>query len=120
MATVIRRLVSSNYPYIPITIAIGPVSLTVEALLDTGFDGSVIAPVSLIDPAIERDATQAWTFVDGSTMEAPSYAGIVTAEQLGSFPTLIVAVGDEVLIGRRLLDNFRVILDFGRRVILER
>lgn len=116
----IRRLVSDNFPYIPITLTLGSVTLMVDALLDTGFEGAVIVPASLISSTILPSFDHRWTLADDSEVEVPVYRGAVALGHLGVFPAIIAAVGSEVLVGRRLIDRFRVTLDRGQRVIIER
>jgi hypothetical protein len=38
---------------------------------------------------------------------------------LASFPGAITAIGSESLVGRGVIDRFRVILDHGRNIIVE-
>ena len=61
---------------------------------------------------------QRWTLADGGQVQAPIYRGTV---QVGTFqptPALIVALGDEHIIGLGVLNNFTVTFDHGRRVIV--
>ena len=61
------RWVSQRFPYLPLQIQIGSVSRTIEALIDTGFDGDLLLPPAMLpvglDPA--RTATE-WRLADGS------------------------------------------------------
>jgi hypothetical protein len=41
------------------------------------------------------------------------------ADQPGAFAALIIALGDECLLGIQTLNHFRVIFDHGQRVIVE-
>jgi predicted aspartyl protease len=43
-----KSLTSTRYPYIPLTVVVNKRSETVEALLDTGFDGDIILPEGLL------------------------------------------------------------------------
>jgi predicted aspartyl protease len=120
MATVTRRLISPHFPYIPLVLTIGQTALTLDAFLDTGFDGGIVVPQALIAPEITPDTSQVWYLADGSAITAPAYQATVRLEHLGTFPVTVTAIREEALVGRRLISNFRIILDFGRRVIVER
>ena len=39
-----KTLISARYPYIPLIVVVNKRSETIEALLDTGFDGDIILP----------------------------------------------------------------------------
>jgi hypothetical protein len=91
----------------------------VEALLDTGFGGDVMAPSSVI-PAGELPIVESnWTFPDGFTISAPAYFGMIQLDQLGTYGVVVAALGNEVLVGRGVLDRFKVCFDHGQRVTLE-
>ena len=122
-----QRLVGFRFPYIPLRIAFTAapqsIDLAVEALVDTGFDGDVIVPASLIDqlaPSAQPDSFVIWRLADGSEVVARAYLG--TAE-LPSIPrshaVLISVLGDEPIAGRGLTDRFLLILDHGERIVLE-
>lgn len=119
MATVIRRLISPNFPYVPLSLVLGTLSLTLDALLDTGFDGAIVLPSALIGPDVAPIGEHVWYLADGSAIRAPIYRATVALGHLGIFPVTVTAIGDEALGGRRLINNFRIILDSGRRVIVE-
>jgi predicted aspartyl protease len=91
----------------------------VDALLDTGFEGAVVVPLSFIAPHTIPSFDHRWVLADDSEVQVPVYRGTVALGHLGIFPAVIAAIGSEVLIGRRLTDRFRVILDRGQRVIVE-
>jgi len=120
MATVVRRLISLHFPYVPLSLVLGTTALALDALLDTGFDGATILPVALVRPGVAPIGEQVWYLADGSPIKAPIYPAAVALGHLGTFPVTVTAIGEEALVGRRLINNFRIILDFGRRVIVER
>ncbi len=63
------------------------------------------------------DYVSLWELGDTSLAPAEEYLGQVqlvgTAE---TFPARITALGDEYIIGRALLDRWRILLDRGERV----
>jgi predicted aspartyl protease len=116
---VTRRLVSSNFPYVPITLTIGSVSVSADALIDTGFEGAVVVPPSFIPPNTTPSFEHRWILADDSDVRVSVYRGTVALGHLGTFSATIAAIGSAVLIGRRLTDRFQVILERGQRVIVE-
>jgi predicted aspartyl protease len=113
------RLTSSRFPYLPVTIRLHAREDTVEALLDTGFDGHVVVPPSLVGDAQPPNGHLRWTLADGSAVLAPYYLGTIRVGALGPFPAVVTALGDEPLIGCGIAAHFSITLDHGRRLIVE-
>ena len=114
---------SEHYPYLPVTIILNKRRETVEALLDTGFDGDVIIPEGFLTDNETPDSYLRFTLADPTaTVLAPSYLGAVEVAQLGdagSSVAIISVLGTEPIIGRNLARRFRITLDHGRRVVIE-
>ncbi len=114
-----QPVVSSRFPYFPLQLELGQRTEEVEALLDTGFDGDVAVPPGLLTDEEPPDTYETWTLADGSQVLAPVYLGTGRLGSLSPFPVLITALGDEPLVGRGVMDRFKVTLDHGQRVIVE-
>lgn len=114
-----HRTVSSHFPYIVLEVRLGGLEMSVEVLLDTGFDGDVILPVAML-PADEpvRRYTQ-WFVADGSAVSTATFAGEVRLSGVTVSSIDVLFLGDEYLVGRGVTDHFTVILDHGRQVIVE-
>lgn len=56
---------------------------------------------------------------DESRVRAPIYRGTVRVGSLSPFPVDVTALGDVPIVGRGVTDRYTIILDHGRRVILE-
>jgi predicted aspartyl protease len=115
---------SAHFPYLQVHVKVGsPRSieqeLDVEALIDTGFDGGLTVPSALIDPTITPDTHLPWQLADGSQVLTPAYLATVHIGQLQPVLTVLIALGDEPLLGRSVTDSFRLILDHGAQVIVE-
>jgi predicted aspartyl protease len=117
-----KSFTSAHYPYIPLTVFFNKRTETVEALLDTGFDGDVIIPEGLMTNGKPPDSYLRFTLADQATsVLAPAYLGRVEVAELGDageHAAIISVLGTEAIIGRNLLRRFRITLDHGRQVII--
>ena len=112
---------SSNYPYVQLSVKIRDWQDNNYALIDTGFTGNLVVPVSLLSEAMGLpDSRIQWELADGSVVGAPVYLG--TLEILGLPPIRDVAItflGEEFILGRGIIDRYKVTFDHGEKVILE-
>ena len=113
------RVESTHLPYLTLRLAAGTYTLEVEALLDTGFDGDVAVPPRLWTSGEPPDQYLIWTLADGSEILAPAFIGTAHLGPFPESPVLITTLGDEPLLGRGVSDRFTLILDHGRRLIVE-
>jgi predicted aspartyl protease len=111
--------VSSRFPVLSLTLGVAGRIVTVEALLDTGFDGDVAVPLPLLADGQAAEGELRWVLADGSTVVAPYYLGELPIGPFGPFEVLITGIGDEPLLGRGRLVELRVTLDYRQRVIVE-
>jgi predicted aspartyl protease len=118
-----KSLTSTRFPYIPLTVTVNKRSETIEALLDTGFDGDIILPEGLLTNGKPPDSYLRFRLADQVTsVLAPAYLGRVEIAELGdagASAAIIGILGNEPIIGRNLARRFRITLDHGRQVILE-
>jgi predicted aspartyl protease len=115
---------SSRFPYLPIRIQIGrqediQQELDLEPLVDTGFDGGVAVPSDLIDSLVTPDGHLPWYLADGTELLTPAYLASVQIAGLQPVPTVVIALGDESLLGRDVTNHFRLVFDHGHAVIVE-
>lgn len=116
---------SSRYPCISIRVTIRqPVVanqqvLDLEAMIDTGFDGGVVIPRSLLDPALTPVRYLPWSLADDTEVLLPAFAGTVEIGALPPVATVVMPLSEDALIGRHVIDNYRVIFDHGNQVIIE-
>jgi predicted aspartyl protease len=115
----VERVDGIRYPYLPVTVHIGSHAVAVEALVDTGFDGYLVLQPSLLSTELTTDFYLRLELADGSSLQSPAYIGTIRVGNLASFPGAITAIGSESLVGRGVIDRFRVILDHGRNIIVE-
>jgi predicted aspartyl protease len=115
---------STRFPYLQVRVQIGSPrqvdqELQFEALVDTGFDGGISVPSSLVDASIAPDIQLRLFLADGSELPAPAYLATVRIGVLPPVMTLLIALGDEPLLGREVTDRFRVTFDHGREILVE-
>lgn len=114
--------VISRFPFLPVRVIVGgAVIYEGEALIDTGFTGAIVLPPSYQPVNVPGERPRRWRMPDGNLVEAPRYNGVVF---VGNFPPMpfragITFLGDEPIVGVQVIQHFSVILDHGRRVIVE-
>jgi predicted aspartyl protease len=113
------HLVSQRFPYLPVRLDLRLEQADFEALLDTGFDGDMAIPAQLIASKFPPDGHLRWTLADGSSVSAPYYIGSIEIAQVAAFPGVITALGDEAIVGVGVASHLDIILDHGRRVVVE-
>lgn len=114
-----KKLVSSRSPYISIQVQVQGKIKNFDALVDTGFDGNVIIPRHQLMNGEPPSGYLPCKLADGSKITAPFYEGVIKIGKLPSLSIIILAMGDESLVGRSVTDKFKVIFDHGRKVIIE-
>ena len=114
-----ERITSQRFPYVPIRVSVQQREVALEALVDTGFDGGVAVPPTIVTNGETPDGYLPWTLADGTQVLLPAYRGTVQLDGFPSFPTVVIALGDEPIVGRQVSDRFRVVLDHGQQVVVE-
>ena len=113
-------IVSENYPYVEVRLSVREQQLEAQAYVDTGFDGYVIVPNRYSFMLGLGDYVSRWRLGDGSEVEAEDYLG--TAEIVGvpmAIPARISRLGDEFIIGRGIIDRYRMTFDRGQAIEIE-
>ena len=111
-------LIGARFPYLPLTLATKGQTISVEALVDTGFDGAVVLPLRLLPSGIVPRLYTRWVLADGSTVQTQACSATVQLGAFEPFDIVIVLLGDEPILGRGVTDRFAVTLDHGRQVIV--
>ncbi|TSC88327.1 MAG: hypothetical protein G01um10147_232 [Microgenomates group bacterium Gr01-1014_7] len=115
----LKKVTSSKFPYLPIQITVRENSYQVEALLDTGFDGSIVLPQKLFSNGESPTKYVDCKLADNSVIEVPIYIGFVKLANRKLNDIAILIMGDEPIIGRGVMNNFKITLDHGKKIILE-
>ena len=113
-------LVSSDYPYLQIKVVVRNLFLTFRALLDTGFDGHLVLPVSCFDQLGEPDFRAGAMLADGISRITPQYWGGIEIVGLNvNYMGRIILLGDECLMGQGIIRRVKITFDHGKEVIVE-
>lgn len=115
----IRKIISHNFPFIPIIVTVRKRVEKVEALIDTGFEGDIVVPKGLLTNGDPPDTLLPWQLADGRVVLAPVYAGKIKLGNSTLFTVSIITLGNEVMIGRGVTDKFKIVFDHGRKVVIE-
>lgn len=113
-------ITSPRYPYLEIWVRVRSYEEVVLAYIDTGFDGYVILPSRYAKRLGACDYVSRWELGDGSLALAEEYLGAARVVGLAKeTPVRITCLGTEYLVGRRIIDQFRLIFDHGQAVHIE-
>lgn len=76
-------------------------------------------PPGLVTNGKPPDFYLTWSLANGSYIQVPAYLGTVIIGTIKFSPVVVGIMGDEPIIGIRIISAFKVILDHGRKVIIE-
>lgn len=109
------------YPSLRIRYAVQGAGGEEFAIVDTGFDGHLAIPESLIEILPSPLYVRRVRTASGQVVHVPAYLGTVELlDQPDEIDALIIALGDEFLIGLPTINHFKVTFDHGERLIVER
>jgi predicted aspartyl protease len=108
------------YPSVEIRFAAEGADGSRFALEDSGFEGHLAIPAALAQTLPPPSHLRRVRTASGEIVLVPVYSG--TIELLGQprvIDALIIALGDEFLIGIATMNHFRMTFDHGQHVIVE-
>lgn len=109
-----------RYPSLTVRFSIQGYVGEVIALVDTGCDVALVVPEGLatnLPPPLRARKMRTAT---GQVVVVPSYIGSIQILVAPSaIDGLVIALGTEYLLGLPMLNQYRVTLDRGRRIIVE-
>ena len=116
-----QPIVSARYPYLDIRVQIGDWQEEASALVDTGFTANLVVPESHWTEDLGQAHGRVNLIVaDGGIVRVPVYIGEVEVLGASPIPGLrVVFMGDEFILGRGVIDRFKVTFDHGQRIIVE-
>lgn len=115
-----NKVVSSHFPYLPVEITIKQHKHSLEALLDTGFDGYVVLPPGLVTNGEAPDLYESCKLADDSVIRVPIFIGSVKLGDRKLNKITFLIMGDEPIIGREVIKHFKVTFDHGQKIMLEK
>lgn len=116
MATVMSK--HFPYPYLQVRCRIAAREFDASALVDTGFDGGLVIPVSRRRGLPEPPREVIVRLGDGSVSRTAEFVGTVL---LGNrqMQVTVLFLGDEYLIGRQIVDQLRLCFHHGDYLEIE-
>jgi predicted aspartyl protease len=115
-----ERVESTHVPYTSVSVRAyhSPRELAVEALVDTGYTGFVVVPLSSFAAATAPAYRLRLQLADGSTVLAPAYRGELRIGTHTVADIAITELGDEAIIGMQVVGQFTLTIDHGRLLTL--
>ena len=116
-----QEVVSTDYPYLPIRVYIRCHRDEPLALIDTGYTGSLVVPVSNLAGIWNRppQGPSSRELGDGGIAPvAPVYLGTLEIVGLFSATIQITVMGNEYILGRGILSRFEITFGRGQRIIV--
>ncbi len=115
------RAVSQRYPYLEVAWRARHIDRQDWAYADTGFEGALIVPDIYAGILGQEDVQSFVQTADGQGHWVSTFIGQVTVIGINEeLLARILVMGSEFLLGRRILDRYRVTFDRGQQVIVER
>ena len=115
-----QSITSEDFPYVSIRLHVRGKVIDRSALLDTGFEGALAAPSSLLDELPGPAEFQGrWQVADNRFITAPVYVGEVELGDLKRLTVQFTVLGDEFIVGRRIMNRYRVCFDHGERITIQ-
>lgn len=114
-------VVHDRVPYIPITLHIPERSatLTLQALVDTGFTNEVALPEELLPDKAPSLGDVSVRLADDSVAAVPAYLGSLRIGETTISPVTVVVLGSETMIGLEIVAQFRVTIDHDYSITFE-
>ena len=109
-------MINPSFPSLLVSVRVMGQTYGGIALLGTGFEGGVIIPADLSSGFAGR--VQDLVLADGSPADAPILGGYVQLPGFEFVPADIMFLASEFVIGMGTLRRYEVILDHGRRIIV--
>lgn len=108
------------YPSLQLRFQIGPFHGEATALVDTGFDGHLAVPEAVIEALAQPLYMRPVQLADGQVVQVAAYSGTLELVlQPSLIPVVIIALGDEYLVGLATINHFRLTFDHGQRLVVE-
>ena len=91
---------------------------TIEALIDTGFDGALCVPIPIAIPlGLELYGNQNYELADGTVRQGLTFQGIVHLGEETRRTEVILTESEDALLGSELLVGYVLEIDYGNRTV---
>ena len=116
-----QPIINERYPYLDLLVKIRDWQDEASALIDTGFTANLVVPEDRWSEKLGQAHGRVNLMVaDGNIVRAPVYIGDIEILGMPAITGLrITFMGNTYILGRGLIDRFKLTLDHGQRVILE-
>ncbi len=115
-----RQITSTSYPNLYIRVKVRGYKAEDVAIVDTGFTGHLAIPQSIFNGNLGLPDSRVYIEIaNGDKVSAPVYFGIVELVGLASIPSAIIVLGNNYLLGRSVIDHFKITFDHGKRIVVE-
>ncbi|MBI1924867.1 clan AA aspartic protease [Candidatus Poribacteria bacterium] len=91
---------------------------TIDALIDTGFDGALCVPIPIAIPlGLELYGDHTYELADGTIKQELTYRAIVHLGEETCRIEVILTESEDALLGSELLEGYVLEIDYGNRTI---
>lgn len=105
-------------PMVVVSVSVHHTKSTVDAQIDTGFDGSLCLPISLaILLGLELAGTIGFMLADGTLKRDYTFWATITLGEESFRKEILITESDITLLGSELLENRVLEIDYGNRTV---
>ena len=91
---------------------------TVDALIDTGFDGALCVPIPVAIPlGLELYGDHYYELADGTVRHDVTFQGIVYVDEEACQIEISLTESEDALLGSELLDGYVLEIDYSNRTV---
>lgn len=113
------RYVGQRFPFLDIHREIQGQTVAVAAMVDSGFAGGVALPRGAFAPNSPQSGVFRWLIADGRIVESPVFTATLLLGPFDPLPVDVAVMGRVPLLGCAVLNHFTVVLDPGRRIVVQ-
>ena len=116
-----RRIVSEDFPFLPIRVTIRGWATEAIALVDTGFSGDLVVPEGSIPSYVgPPNYPMTYRVADDRHTTTGLYFGTLAILGLSPIPRVSIGpLGSKYILGLGVIERYVVTLERGERVIVE-
>jgi clan AA aspartic protease len=109
---------NKGYPKITVSLFGNRAEATIEASIDTGFDGSLCVPIPVAIPlGLELYGYHPYELADGTIKQELTFQGIVHLGEEVHRTEISLTESEDALLGSELLEGYVLEIDYGNRTV---